>query len=229
MSVDFEGIGERYRRVLASVEAAAVAAGRDVGEVRLISVSKTRSVEEVRAAYAAGAREFGENYAQELRDKARESYGEPRPTWHYIGRLQKNKVKYVAAAADLFHAFDDLSLAPVFAKRRETPMGVLVAVNVGGELSKGGVPIDDALSFCEEVERADGVALRGLMTIPPPVASPEAAGPWFAQMAELAAGGRRRGLPLDELSMGMSGDYEVAIRHGATLVRVGTAIFGPRG
>jgi pyridoxal phosphate enzyme (YggS family) len=183
----------------------------------------------LREALSAGALHLGENYAQELRDKAADLRGDdPAPIWHFIGRLQRNKVKYVAGAADLFHAFDNLKLAAVFESRRETPLDVLVAVNTGGEASKGGIPAEEALAFCKQVMLEPGVNLRGLMTIPPAVAKPSDAAPFFRTMAELRSEGLGMGLPLHELSMGMSGDFEEAIKYGATLVRVGTAIFGPR-
>jgi len=185
-----------------------------------------RTVEEIQAAMTCGQVDFGENYAQHLRDKC-DAIG-PGPAWHFIGALQKNKVKYVAGRAHLFHALDRIGLADEFQKRSGTPQPVLVAVNTGGEASKTGVDVDAALSLCEAVELHPGVELQGLMTIPPPVEQPQDAAPFFATLSELAQEGRRRGLPLTELSMGMSHDFEVAIAQGATLVRVGTAIFGPR-
>lgn len=222
-------ISDRYSNVRSRVDAACVAAGREPSEVTLVAVSKTRPVNMLREALESGAINLGENYAQELRDKALELRGcEHRPIWHFIGRLQRNKVKYVAGVADLFHAFDNLNLAPVFEKRRDTPLDVLISVNSGGEASKGGVPVDKVISFCKQVILEPGVSLKGLMTIPPAVAKPSDAAPFFQIMKELQSEGLRQGLPLHELSMGMSGDFEEAIKHGATIVRVGTAIFGPR-
>jgi pyridoxal phosphate enzyme (YggS family) len=194
--------------------------------VRLIAVSKTRGIPELESALAAGVLDLGENYAQELRDKAKVLGTAPR--WHYIGSLQRNKVKYVAPVAHLFHAFDDIRLAEEFAKRREQPMPVLIAVNTGGEQSKSGVPVEEAIALAEQVDAHPGVALRGLMTLPPFCEDPAEVAPYFKTLADLAAEGRRRGLPLEQLSMGMSHDFEVAIAHGATLIRVGTALFGPR-
>mgnify|MGYP006080539721 CR=1 FL=1 len=222
-------ISDRYSDVKLKVETACISAGRSPSEVTLVAVSKTRPVTMLREALAAGALHLGENYAQELRDKAAELNGDDlAPIWHFIGRLQRNKVKYVAGAADLFHAFDNLKLAAVFENRRETPLDVLVAVNTGGEASKGGIPVAETLAFCKEVMMEPGVNLRGLMTIPPAVANPSDAAPFFQVMRNLKSEGLRMGLPLHELSMGMSGDYEEAIKYGATIVRVGTAIFGPR-
>ena len=215
----------RLQGIEARIQNACEQANRRRESVSLVAVSKTRSVSEVEAAIQSGVLDLGENYAQELRDKARAL---STPRWHYIGSLQRNKVKYVAPVAHLFHAFDDIRLADEFGKRRESPMPVLVAVNTGGEASKSGVPLERALELAEQVEQHPAVSLRGLMTIPPFHEDPADVAPYFKALAELAAEGRRRGLELSELSMGMSHDFEVAIAHGATLVRVGTALFGPR-
>ena len=216
----------RLAAVEARVAAACAAAGRERSEVCVVAVSKMRTAAEIQVVLALGQVDFGENYAQHLRDKV-DAIGAG-PTWHFIGALQRNKVKYVAGRAHLFHALDRIELADEFEKRCEQPQPVLVAVNTGGEATKSGVEVEQALELCEALDRHPGVELRGLMTIPPPVENPRDAGAFFATLAELAAEGRRRGLPLGELSMGMSHDFEVAIAQGATLVRVGTAIFGPR-
>ncbi|MCB9763444.1 MAG: YggS family pyridoxal phosphate-dependent enzyme [Alphaproteobacteria bacterium] len=225
-------IPEGLQRVRARLDAACAASGRDPASVGLIAVSKTRPLDDVLAAARAGQRLFGENYAQELRDKAAalaEQSNPPPVAWHFIGHLQRNKVRYVVNTAALIHTVDSLRLAGEIAKRAEHPQAILAQVNVGDEASKSGVAVDEALALCEQLDGLEGVALRGLMTIPPAVADPADAAVHFRTLAELAAEGRRRGLPLTELSMGMSSDFEVAIAHGATLVRVGTAIFGPRG
>lgn len=194
--------------------------------VRLVAVSKTRPADDVRVAMAAGQTLFGENYAQELRDKADELG--PGPEWHFIGSLQRNKVKYVVGRASLIHDVDSLALAEEIGKRSgATPTAILIGVNMG-ESQKSGVPTDQVLEFARQVSRVAGVRLTGLMTIPPPTERPEDAAPFFAELAELAARGRADGLPLTELSMGMSHDWRVAVQHGATLVRVGSAIFGAR-
>lgn len=217
---------ERLAGIEARIAAACAASERPRDTVRLVAVSKTRSLPELEAALAAGILDLGENYAQELRDKAKVL---ATPRWHFIGNLQRNKVKYVAPSAYLFHAFSDIRLADEFAKRREHPMPVLIAVNTGGEQSKSGVPVDAALALAEQVDAHPGVTLKGLMTLPPFQADPADVAPYFKTLADLAAEGRRQGLPLVELSMGMSHDFEVAIEHGATLIRVGTALFGARG
>ncbi len=192
----------------------------------LIAVSKTRPAADVREALAAGQVDFGENYAQELRDKASELGAGPR--WHFIGSLQRNKVKYVVGRASLVHDVDSLALAEEIGKRSgEMPTGILIGVNFGEE-QKSGIPAGQVLEFARQLVGVSGVTLRGLMAIPPPSEDPEAAAPYFAELSALAARGRADGLPLVELSMGMSHDWRVAIRHGATLVRVGSAIFGAR-
>jgi pyridoxal phosphate enzyme (YggS family) len=194
-------------------------------QVTLIAVSKMRPAADVREAMTAGQLDFGENYAQELRDKAPEV---PGARWHFIGALQRNKVKYVVGRAWLVHDVDSLDLATEIGKRSgPSATGVLVGVNFGEE-QKSGVPAAQALDLARAIMGVEGVQLRGLMCIPPPSEDPEAAAPFFAELADLAARGRAAGLPLTELSMGMSHDWPVAVRHGATLVRVGTAIFGAR-
>lgn len=217
----------RLAAVRADIAAACAACGRDPASVTLVAVSKTRPAEAVREALAAGQVDFGENYAQELRDKADQLGAGPR--WHFIGALQRNKVKYVVGRASLVHDVDSLAIAEEIG-RRSLPgrTAVLVGVNVGDEAQKSGVPAADALALARAVAAVPGVELRGLMCIPPPTDDPEDAAPHFRRLAELAARGRAEGLPLHELSMGMSHDYPVAIREGATLVRVGTAIFGAR-
>jgi PLP dependent protein len=217
---------ERLAVIEARIQQACQESARSRDSVRLVAVSKTRAVPELEAALATGVVDLGENYAQELRDKAATLGDAAR--WHYIGSLQRNKVKYVAPVAHLFHAFSDIRLADEFAKRRETPMPVLIAVNTGEEASKSGVPVEEALGLAQQVDQHPGVELKGLMTIPPFQPDPADVAPYFKTLADLAAEGRRQGLPLTELSMGMSHDFEVAIAHGATLIRVGTALFGPR-
>jgi pyridoxal phosphate enzyme (YggS family) len=214
-------------RVRATLAAATAAAGRAESSVRLVAVSKIQPVAAILEAADAGQIDFGENYAQELRDKAEQVQAPVR--WHFIGSLQRNKVKYVVGRAMLVHDVDSVALAEEIGKRSgATPTGILLGVNIGEEPQKSGVLPKDALEMARTVSALPGVVLRGLMCIPPAVDEPEHAAPYFAALADLAARGRADGLALDELSMGMSHDYAVAIRHGATLVRVGTAIFGAR-
>lgn len=220
-------IADNLAHVRAAVRDAAVAAGRDPASVTLIAVSKTRPVEDLREAFAAGQRDFGENYAQELRDKA-DLLG-PDYRWHYVGALQRNKVKYVVGRAALVHDVDGLALAEEIGKRSgPRATGVLLGVNIGREPQKSGVLPEETLALAKAVAGVAGVQLRGLMCIPPPTEDPADAAPFFAELADLAARGRAEGLPLTELSMGMSHDFPVAVAKGATLVRVGTAIFGAR-
>jgi len=223
-------IADRLAKVRAAIADACAAAERDPSEVHLVAVSKTHPPEMIRAAYAAGQRDFGENYAQELRDKARALADLADLRWHYIGRIQSNKAKYIAPAAVRIHAVDSVDHARALVDRADgRPLGCLVSVNVADEDTKGGVLASTALDLCRALHAEPGVDLKGLMTMPPPTDDPEDAAPFFARLADLAARGRAEGLPLTELSMGMSGDYPVAIRHGATWVRIGTAIFGARG
>jgi pyridoxal phosphate enzyme (YggS family) len=208
---------ERLAGVHARIADAARRANRDASSVRLVAVSKTQSVEAVREAVAAGHALFGENRAQELVQKADAVAAE----WHFIGHLQTNKVRQVVGRATLIHGVDSLALAEEIARRKGPP--VLVQVNTSGEASKSGVEPGDAIRFCAEV--AAICDLRGLMTIPAPTEDPR---PAFRLLRELAAEGRAKGLGTHELSMGMSDDFEVAIEEGATLVRLGTILFGPR-
>lgn len=198
------------------------------GRAELVAVSKTHPADAIQQAYDAGQRDFGESYAQELRDKAPVLPDDIR--WHFIGRLQKNKLKYVAPHAYRVHGLTDLEQAQGLAKRRPGIAG-MINVNVGSEESKVGVPVADALELARSIDAVEGFELVGLMCIPPYTEDPAGAEPFFAQLAELAARGRDEGLALHELSMGMSHDWEHALPHaqGARLwVRVGTAIFGPR-
>ncbi len=215
----------RLAQVRARIADAERAAGRPAGSVTLVAASKTRSVDEVRAALALGQRDFGENYAQELRDKA-DALGLA-PTWHFIGRLQRNKAKYVAGRATLVHDVDSIELAREIGVRSGArTTAILLGVNIGAEPQKSGVLPAGTLALAHEVTTLPGVRLAGLMCLPPAGADPA---PHFAHLASLAAEGRAEGLPLNLLSMGMSEDLEAAIAAGATHVRVGTAIFGPRG
>lgn len=220
-------IALRWREVRARVDAACERANRAPGDVTLIAVSKTHPVAAIREAIAAGATDFGENYAQELAEKRAEL---PDLRWHYIGRLQRNKAKLVAGHVVLVHAVDTIELAQELAKRAAgTLQPVLVSVNVAGEDTKGGVTPETAPALARAIAAIPGVRLDGLMTMPPPSDDPEAARPAFLALAALRDRlAQDLGAPLPVLSMGMSGDFEVAIACGATHVRVGTAIFGAR-
>ena len=213
--------------MVANVAAACERAGRSPSEVTIVAVSKLHPAEAVLAAAAAGATDFGENYAQELDAKRAAVTADVR--WHYIGRLQSNKAKLVAGRVALVHAVDSVSLATELGKRAAAVQPILLAVNLGGETTKGGITAEAAPALARQLAAVANVRLDGLMTMPPPSDDPDASRPLFEQLRELRdriAGELERPLPV--LSMGMSGDYEVAIACGATHVRIGTAIFGAR-
>lgn len=218
-------IAARLAEVRGRIAAAAERAGRSAEGVTLLAVSKTKSEAAIREAYAAGQRDFGENYAQELAEKAVELADLADIRWHFIGHLQSNKAKLVAPVAHLVHAVDSASLAQALAKRAPAPLRVLVEVNVGGEAEKHGVAPDAVGPVLDAIAAEPNLVLGGLMTMPPH--DLDAARRAFEALVALRDrhGGSAR---LPELSMGMSDDLEVAIACGATLVRVGTAIFGAR-
>ena len=216
-------IVERLETVRAEVRAAATASGRNPSSVTLIAVSKTAPVSAIEEAYAAGQRHFGESYPQELRDKAQQLPSDI--VWHFLGRLQRNKAKYVAPVAARVHAIDDLRTVEALVARASAPVNVLISVNTGVETQKGGVQSGDVLPLARTLHALEGCQLRGLMCIPPRSESPS---PHFRLLADLAMRGQAEDLPLTELSMGMSADYPEAIAHGASWIRVGTAIFGER-
>jgi pyridoxal phosphate enzyme (YggS family) len=223
-------IAENLAEVRARIDRAAAAASRDPGTIRLIAVSKTKPAAAIREAYEAGQRDFGENYAQELAEKAEALADLEGLRWHFIGHLQSNKAKVVAPIAHLIHAVDSTSLVRELGKRvatneRRPRLSVLIEVNVGGEAQKHGATPADVPKLLDAVDAEPGLALAGLMTMPPN--DLEEARRAFEGLAALR---ERHGGParLPELSMGMSDDLEVAITCGATMVRVGTAIFGAR-
>jgi PLP dependent protein len=212
------------------ISCAARACGRDPSEVTLIAVSKTHGEEAVREAYAAGQRDFGENYAQEFEAKARALADLRDLRWHFIGHLQSNKAKLVAPFASMIETVDSLRLIDELSRsalRHGRTMGCLVQVNVGEEPQKSGCAAQEVAPLLEAVEAAKGLALSGLMTLPPFHLDAQETRVHFRALKALrdAHGGAKR---LPHLSMGMSHDFEDAIEEGATIVRVGTAIFGER-
>jgi PLP dependent protein len=225
------GIRANLAAVQERIADAARRAGRREDAVLLVAVSKTVDAERVRDAIAAGVPALGENRVQEAREKIA-VLGRPRP-WHLIGHLQTNKVRDALDCFDLIHSVDRLPLAEALS-RRATEAGrrvdVLVQVNVGEEPQKGGVRAEALRPALEAMAALPGLRLRGLMTIPPLPRDPEDSRPHYREMRKLIDGARGWGFgpELAELSMGMSGDFEVGIEEGATIVRVGTAIFGPR-
>jgi len=223
-------IAENLAEVRARIAVAAEGAGRDPAEVTLVAVSKVHLAAAIREAYAAGQRHFGENYAQELRDKAAELADLPGLRWHFIGHLQRNKAKYVAPSVAIVETVDSTRLAAELSRQAERTgrgIGCLVQVNVGGEEQKSGCEPEEAAAILEAVEAGPGLSLDGLMTIPPWDLEADESRVWFRALRELRdeLGGAAR---LRHLSMGMSHDFEEAIEEGATIVRVGTAIFGAR-
>lgn len=217
-------LAERLEAVKARIRAAAGRAGRDPETITLIAVSKRQPASAIREAYALGVRDFGENYAQELRDKAAELADLSGLRWHAIGPLQSNKARYVADVAHAFHALDRESIAGALVKRRgERPLDVFLEVNLAGEASKGGVAPEALPALHEAIATHPTLRIRGLMALPPLGEDPEDVRPHFQRLAVLAG---ERGL--SGLSIGTTADFEVAIEEGATHVRVGTAIFGPR-
>ena len=226
-------IAENVARVKARMEQAAQRAGRDPQDVRLVAASKMVDSARMRAAIASGVGIMGENYLQEARQKIGQ-LGAHAAQWHCIGALQRNKVRYIFDLFSMLHAVDRLELADEINRRGERlnrSMAVLLEVNLGGEASKSGFTPRALMDAVDQLVSMTHVRVRGLMTIPPPGPTPEAARPFFQELRELRDRLRGRGiegLAFDELSMGMTADFEAAIEEGATLVRVGTAIFGPR-
>ncbi|MCZ6528497.1 MAG: YggS family pyridoxal phosphate-dependent enzyme [Candidatus Dadabacteria bacterium] len=215
------------------IENAAAKAGRDSSEIKLVAVTKKVEPERVIKSMNLGINTFGENYAQEFRDKFKvlEKEVDQEIKWHFIGQLQKNKVKYVMGKVELIHSLDSLSVAEEINKRAEN-MGitvpVLIEVDTGGEESKGGINPSKLEEFLKELRCLSLIDVQGLMTMPPYFDDPETARPYFYRLRELRDSLLASFPKLNELSMGMSGDFEVAIEEGATIIRVGSAIFGER-
>ena len=223
---------ENYRAVEEKVRNACKKAGRSREEVTLIAVSKTKPVSMIEELLPLGVRDFGENKVQEL--TAKEEVLPKDIRWHMIGHLQRNKVKYVIDKACMIHSVDSLRLAQEISKeavKHALVMPVLIEVNVAGEESKFGVSVEEAPSLVEEVSKLPGIQVNGLMTIAPYVEDPEENRYVFRNLRKLSVDIREKNfdnVTMNVLSMGMTGDYEVAIEEGATHVRVGTGIFGER-
>jgi PLP dependent protein len=223
-------VARRLREVRVQVEEAARRAGRNPEAVRLLAVSKGQPADAIRAAFDAGQREFGENYAQELAAKAEAVEVCPGLSFHFIGRIQRNKIKQIVKVARVIHAVDRADVAEEIARRAAAAglrARVLVEVNVGGEASKGGCEPAGLGPLLDAIRAAPALELGGLMTIPPETPDAEGARRYFSRLRELRDRHGGAG-ELPELSMGMSHDFPVAIEEGATIVRVGTAIFGAR-
>lgn len=226
---DQQQLAKRLAGVNEAIAAAATRVGRDPASVDLLAVSKRHPVEVVRAAIAVGLTHFGENFAQELSQK-RELIDDD-VQWHFIGKLQRNKVKMLVGVVDLIHAVDSERLANAISRRAEAVgvrQRVLLSVNVAGEESKSGVSMAAAAELLQHIRGLESVVCDGLMAMPPLAEDPEQNRRHFRAVTALRDELRTSENPLPVLSMGTSGDFAVAVEEGATLVRVGTAIFGPR-
>ena len=225
-----DSIAHRTRYLLAETARLAVACGRPAASVTLVGISKTHPAESVREAVEAGLRHVGESYVQEALPK-QEALADLPVTWHFVGRLQANKTAPVAAGFDWVHAVDRLRIAERLNAQRPAdrpPLNCCIEVNLSGEGSKGGVSPDELPALAAAVAVMPRLTLRGLMVLPEATDDPARQREPFARLRRLLEELRREHPQLDTLSMGMSGDMEAAIAEGATLVRIGTALFGPR-
>ena len=229
---------ENLENVLKRIQSTAIHCGRTPESVRLVAVTKTVPAHRIKVAIEAGASIFGENYVQEARDKILELSACP-VSWHFIGTLQSNKAKYVVKLFDLIHSVDSVKLAMEIDKQAgkiEKIQDILIQINVAGEAQKSGISPGQALNMLKDISRFKNISVKGLMTMPPYFYEPERVRPFFKQLRELSNRLKKElsdlscttHIRLDELSMGMTGDFEAAIEEGATLVRIGTAIFGER-
>lgn len=225
-------VRENLEVVEKNIRKACQRAGRSESDVTLICVSKTKPVEMIREAYEAGKREFGENKAQELKEKFEQLPQDIK--WHFIGHLQTNKIKYIIGKACLIHSVDSYHLAEAIEKeciKKNAEADILVEVNVAQEASKFGLKLEDTMSLVEQISGLPHLHIRGLMTIAPYVQDPEENRGIFRQLKKLSVDIGAKNIDnvdMSVLSMGMTGDYQVAVEEGATHVRVGTGIFGER-
>ena len=225
-------LAENYRQVLNNIQDVCQAVGRDTKEVTLVAVSKTKPVEMLQQVYDAGARVFGENKVQEIMDKYDHLPGDIR--WQMIGHLQRNKVKYIVDKVDMIHSVDSYRLAQTIeteAAKKSVTVSVLLEVNVAEEESKFGLKMDEVLPLVQQISELPHVQVKGLMTIAPFVSNPEDNREIFRKLKKLSVDIEAKNInntTMSVLSMGMTGDYMVAVQEGATMVRVGTGIFGER-
>lgn len=225
-------IRDNLEQVQKKIKEACDRAGRDTGEVTLISVSKTKPLSMLKEAYEAGARDFGENKVQELMYKLPEMPGDVR--WHMIGHLQRNKVKYLVGKVYLIHSVDSLRLAEEISRealKQNTSVNILLEVNMAGEESKFGAAPEETTDLVSRISKLPGIHICGLMTIAPFVENAEDNRQYFRKLKQLSVDIKSKNIDnvsMDVLSMGMTGDYSVAVEEGATYVRVGTGIFGER-
>lgn len=225
-----QNLSDRLRELRRRIDAAAARSGRTAASVTLLAVSKVQPGELIRAAAADGVRDFGESYLEEALGKF-QGLGDLPLIWHFIGRLQANKTRPVAEHFDWVHGVDRLRIAERLSAQRPfhaPALNICIQVNLAGESTKGGVSPADLPALAARVVELPRLKLRGLMALPPEETDPDRQRHWFARLRQLQEQLGANGMPLDTLSMGMSGDFESAILEGATLVRIGTALFGPR-
>jgi pyridoxal phosphate enzyme (YggS family) len=230
MLIGPQNLPENVRNVRAAIAAAALRCGRNVDSVTLLAVAKGQGAQSVREVAAAGVAHIGENYLQEALPRI-EALADLDLTWHFIGSLQANKTRAVAEHFSWVHGVDRLKLAERLAAQRPfhaPPLNVCIQVNVAAESGKGGVAPGEVATLAAAIRALPRMRLRGLMCLPPAETEPARQRHWFALLRESLASLRATGFDLDTLSMGMSGDFEAAIEEGATLLRIGTAVFGPR-
>lgn len=225
-------IGENLQAVSRAIEDACVKSGRKREDVTLIAVSKTKPISMLREAYEAGARDFGENKVQELVEKMPQLPSDVR--WHMIGHLQRNKVKYIVGRVYMIHSVDSIRLAEEISRealKKNVTVRILIEVNIAAEDSKFGAAASEAAALAEGIAKLPGVRLMGLMAVAPFVDNPEDNRVYFQKLRQLSVDIASRNIDnvsMDVLSMGMTGDYSVAVEEGAACVRVGTGIFGER-
>ena len=222
-------IRDNLRRVRERIERAAQRAGRDPKEIALVAVSKTVEVDRIKEAIEAGVSILGENYVQEAEKKI-EALGKS-VSWHFIGHLQSNKAKFAVRLFDAIHSIDSIPLAEELDRRAaqsDRVIKVMIEVNLSKEATKFGADEERVLNLARRIQDLGHLSLEGLMTMPPYFDSPEMSRPYYVALRELKEKMIKEGIPLKELSMGMSNDFDIAIEEGATYVRVGTAIFGAR-
>jgi PLP dependent protein len=224
MRVVATDIGANIEEVKLRIACACERVGRSPDTVTVVAVTKTVEPSAVATAFKLGIRHFGENRVQEAEGKIRQlAWVEPHPTWHLVGHLQTNKVKVAVELFDIIHSIDSVRLAEVISRRTEAILPILLEVNVSGEASKGGFSLAEVAPALEAISCLPRLEIKGLMTIAPMVADAEEVRPVFKKLRSL-----RDSLGLEHLSMGMTDDFEVAVEEGATLVRIGRAIFGER-
>jgi len=225
-----ESIAENLSSIMQKIERAARKSGRIASEVKLVAVTKTIDVKKISEAIKAGAIAFGENYVQEAQEKI-EKFNKKPVQWHFLGHLQKNKAKFAVELFDMIETVDSLDLAKELSKRAKKDIDILIQVNIAREKNKGGVDIKDVEKLARKASEFPNIKIKGLMAIPPYQDNRESSRPYFVTLRRIAERINRERIPnvsMRELSMGMSHDFEVAIEEGATIVRIGRAIFGER-